>query len=58
MSHDPVTEGKLFSNILYLCINTRTTHFFFSQEKMNAQVQEETDKRPKGKMRIPNFIMV
>lgn len=32
--------------------------FFFSQEKMNAQVQELTDKRLKGKMRIPNFIMV
>lgn len=58
MSHDPITEGKLFSNILFLCINTCTTRFFFSQEKINAQVQEATDKRLKGKMRIPNFIMV
>lgn len=53
MSHDPVTEGKLFSNILYLCINT-----WLAKKKMNAQVQEVTDKRLKGKMRIPNFFMV
>lgn len=49
MSHDPVTEGKLFSNILYLCINT----WLAKEKKINAQVQEVNDKRSKGKNENP-----
>jgi len=56
MNHNLITEGKLFSNILYLCINT----WLAKKKKMKAQGQEVTDKRLKGKTRILNlnFIMV